>query len=286
MEKKILDTIFSAIRLIDEKVRTAEIGKAGSVNLYGEEQLKLDVLSDKIVQDECKKNPLIGLIASEEIESEVVIGDGECAVAYDPLDGSSLVDVNLAIGSIFGVYKGKKSFIGAKGDDQIAAVAALYGPRTIVLVAVKDEDGVKEFTLKNGEFVLTREDIKIGEGKMFAPGNLRACGENKKYLKLVEYWMNEEYTLRYSGGMVPDIFQILLKGKGIFSYPAYSKYPSGKLRILFECAPFSMLAEKAGGASSDGKGRVMEKAITEVSQRTPIFIGSNEEVARCVKYLV
>jgi fructose-1,6-bisphosphatase len=117
---------------------------------------------------------------------------------------------------------------------------------------------------------------------MFAPGNLRACSERKEYMDLMNFWCMEKYTLRYSGGMVPDINQILLKGKGIFSYPGYSEAPNGKLRLLFECAPMSYLMEQAGGAGSDGKIRILEKKVENIDQRTPIFIGSKAEVDRCV----
>jgi len=116
------------------------------------------------------------------------------------------------------------------------------------------------------------------EAKNFAPGNLRAAKDNPKYRQLVENWMNTEYTLRYSGGMVPDLNHIFLKGNGIFTYPGYSKAPDGKLRLLFECNPMALLMEQAGGAASDGKGRILSKKITELHQRTPIYIGSKENV--------
>lgn len=291
-EKGVNKELFSAlcslkdsVKIIADKICEESVSKAGSTNVYGEEQLALDVLSDRIVADACKASGVIGLIASEEMPEEVRTGDGRFAVAYDPLDGSSLVDVNLAVGTIFGVYDGIKTFIGVKGDDQVAAMVTVYGPRTTILLALKEIPGVYEFTLRDGKFVLTCENISVGEGKMFAPGNLRACSENPKYLELLEYWVKGQYTLRYSGGMVPDVAQILLKGKGIFSYPPYSKYPNGKLRLLFECAPLSFLMEKAGGASSDGKVRILEKVVSEISQRTPIFVGSKDEVARCNEFL-
>lgn len=283
----VLKTLMNGICKVSLAVKTSSVSKAGSTNVYGEEQLKLDVLADRIVVDECKKNLLIGFLASEEMENEIQIEENEFAITYDPLDGSSLVDVNLAVGSIFGVYKfeKEKTFVGKKGDEQIAAIIATYGPRTSVIMAVKDLKGVYEFTLKGDEFFLTRDDLKVSEGKMFAPGNLRACSENENYLKLLEYWVKEQYTLRYSGGMVPDVAQILLKGKGIFSYPSCEKYPSGKLRILFECAPMAFLMEKAGGEASDGQIRILDKEIENVHQRTPIFIGSKGEVDRCKKHL-
>ena len=143
-----------------------------------------------------------------------------------------------------------------------------------------------EFLLNDdGEFVLNGEDLEVEEGKMFAPGNLRACKSNEKYMELVNYWIKEQYTLRYSGGMVPDINQIILKGKGIFAYPGYDEAPEGKLRLLYECAPVALLMEEAGGAASDGKGRILDKELKEIAQRSPIFVGSKEEVQRCEKYL-
>ena len=297
----VLVTLSKAVKQISNQIRTAKTCAAGTENVYGEQQLALDVLSDQLIQDECRQNERIGLLASEELPDELRIGDGEFAVAYDPLDGSSLVDVNLAVGSIFGVYRGQ-TFIGVKGDDQLSSMIAVYGPRTTIVLAVAGGEGaagaedtgvaatagasaVNEFTLVDGEFCLSKEGIKVGEGKMFAPGNLRACAERQDYLELTNFWMKAGYTLRYSGGMVPDVNQILLKGKGIFSYPPHSKYPEGKLRLLFECAPMAFLMEKAGGAATDGKVRILEKPLVKLDQRTPIYIGSREEVKRCEDYL-
>jgi sedoheptulose-bisphosphatase len=230
-----------------------------------------------------KENSLVGLIASEELPDEVKISDGEYAVCYDPLDGSSLVDVNLAVGSIFGVYK-TKTFLGVSGGEQLASMIAVYGPRTTIVLTVKN--GVKEFVLNaDNKFVISNENITVSEGKMFAPGNLRAASERQDYMDLMNFWCKEQYTLRYSGGMVPDVNQILLKGKGIFAYPGYSEAPNGKLRLLFECAPMSLLMEQAGGASSDGKIRILDKKIEKLDQRTPIYIGSKGEVLRCCEQL-
>jgi len=279
----ILCSLASSVRQIAAHIVTADRGKAGSMNIFGEEQLELDVLSDKLIQDECKNNSLIGLLSSEELPDEMTISDGEYAICYDPLDGSSLVDVNLAVGTIFGIYK-TKTFIGTKGDEMLAAIAAVYGPRTTMTLTVGN--GVAEFIMcEDGDFKLQNDSIVVKEGKMFAPGNLRACASRDDYKKLVDYWINEKYTLRYSGGMVPDVNQILLKGKGIFSYPGYSDFPDGKLRLLFECAPLSFIMEQAGGASLDGSMRILEKVVENIDQRTPIYIGSKLEVERCLEYL-
>jgi len=279
----VIKTVAASIVDIADAVRKSDGSKAGSSNIYGEEQLALDVLSDKIMMDHLKKNENVGLVGSEELDDELVIGEGDYAVCSDPLDGSSLVDVNLSVGTIVGIYK-TKSFIGTKGDDQVAAIASLYGPSTTLFLTIRA--GLVQFKLdKNGEWILMKDDIQIGEGKMFAPGNLRACSERDDYLKLVNFWVTNQYTLRYSGGMIPDINQIFLKGKGIFSYPGYGDAPDGKLRLLYECAPMSLLMEQAGGMSSDGKMRLLDKELKDLGQRSPIFIGSNEEVKRCEEYL-
>ena len=279
----VIETVADSIVDIAAAVRKSDGSKAGSSNIYGEEQLALDVLSDKIMMDHLKKNQKVGLVGSEELDNETVIGEGEYAVCSDPLDGSSLVDVNLSVGTIVGIYKAK-TFIGTKGDDQVAAIASLYGPSTTLFLTIKK--GLVQFKLnEDGKWIMMKDDIKVGEGKMFAPGNLRACSERDDYLKLLNFWVTNQYTLRYSGGMIPDINQIFLKGKGIFSYPGYGDAPEGKLRLLYECAPMSLLMEQAGGMSSDGKQRILDKELTDLGQRSPIFIGSTEEVKRCEEYL-
>ncbi|MBI5754465.1 fructose-1,6-bisphosphatase [Candidatus Peregrinibacteria bacterium] len=283
----VFGSLTESVRKISLAVRTADTGKIGTTNSYGEEQVAMDVFSNTILIEELKKNSQVGLVASEELPDEEKIGGGEYALAFDPLDGSSLVDVNFSVGTIIGIYK-KKTFIGVKGDDQVAALIAVYGPRTTIFLTVKK--GVAQFMLNlKGEFILMKDKIQVGEGsdassgasKYFAPGNLRACASNLAYLDLVNYWIKEQYTLRYSGGMVPDINHILLKGKGVFAYPGYKDEPNGKLRLLFECAPMSLIMEQAGGAASDGKIRILEKKLENLEQRTPIFIGSKGEVQRC-----
>lgn len=165
------------------------------------------------------------------------------------------------------------------GNDQVAACYAVYGPHTTLVLTIKK--GTHEFRLdeKRGEFFLTKENLKIApESKHFAPGNLRAAAERDDYLALTNEWIKKGLTLRYSGGMVPDINHILLKGNGIFTYPGYSKAPHGKLRLLFECNPMALLAEQAGGVAWNDDGRILDQKIEELHQRTPIYIGSKTEV--------
>lgn len=281
--QKVLESVFTAIQKIALALRYGDAGKNGTENVFGEQQLKLDVLADQVLETNLRANALVGLVASEESDGEKKIGEGKYAVAYDPLDGSSLMDANLAVGTIAGVYE-TNSFIGVKGDEQLAALAAVYGPRTTVLLTVGK--GVVEFTLNSeGQFVISKERLTVGEGKMFAPGNLKVASESAAYRALVDYWRDNQYTLRYSGGMVPDIAQILIKGKGIFAYPGSVKEPDGKLRLLFECAPMALLMEQAGGAASDGKQRILDMEVKSIEQTTPIYVGSKGEVKRCEESL-
>lgn len=264
----------------------AELGHAGTSNVFGEQQLKLDVISNDLLSDILAESPLINYIASEELPEERQLHeDGEFSVAFDPLDGSSLVDVNFAVGTIIGVYP-KGSFIGKKPGEMHAAVIAVYGPRTTMFVALKGK-GVHQYLLTEGGFMLQKEALSIAEeGKYFAPGNLRACVKNPGYKRLVEFWLEGQYTLRYSGGMVPDINHILLKGKGVFTYPGYIDEPNGKLRLLFECGTMGFAIVEAGGAVSDGKISIMEKPIEAIDQRSPIIAGSVKEVEKALSFLI
>lgn len=282
-----LEGIFFALQRAAERISnaigTTDLGKAGTINASGEDQIALDVQSDRIVQEELKESGGVGFMASEEMEDALRLEGGRFAVVFDPLDGSSLVDVNLSIGTIFGVYEGDE-VIGRTGREMVAAGFVVYGPRTTLVWARPGL--VKEYRLQpDGAWVCSRDNLRVGEGKLFAPGNLRAASEREDYFKLVEWWMKEGYTLRYSGGMVPDVNQILLKGKGIFSYPGYSEAPQGKLRLLYECAPMAYVMEQAGGAASDGHGPILDKVIESLHQRTPIYVGSRQEVSRCEEWL-
>ncbi len=264
-------------------------------NASGDTQLALDVHSNDIVVEELRKSKLVWWLASEELSDPEQIGSEELpfTVVFDPLDGSSLVDVNFAVGSIFGVYawpkdhaqRFEKMQMPLTGDEQVAACYAVYGPRTTIVLTIKK--GVHEFRLgADGNFHLNKENLTVKpDAKYFAPGNLRAAAHRDEYLQLVTDLIKKKLILRYSGGMVPDINHILLKGSGIFAYPGYAEMPKGKLRILFEGNPMALLMEQAGGAASDGKGRILAQQITEIHQQSPIFLGSATEVAACAKIL-
>jgi len=274
--------IANATKTIARKCRYEFRGKADTENTYGERQLELDILADKIITDRLMETGLISTLASEEkngiLESEIN-KKGKYAVAFDPLDGSSLVDVNFAVGSIFAIFKAD-NFIGQKGKNMACALYALYGPQTTFVLSLGGK--VHEYRLnQDNEYELEYQNIKIKDtAKNFAPGNLRACNDNKDYKNKIIDFMDNEYTLRYSGGMVPDINHILIKNQGIFTYPPCKKHKNGKLRLLFECAPLSFIIETAEGKATNGKKSILDLEIKSISDRTPIFIGSKNEVEK------
>lgn len=292
LTKLFSETLSLGVVRVREAIEGGDLSHAGTENIHGEKQLALDVQANEIFCEVFKNSGIAASYASEEMENLVTLNvtpstlSSSFTVVFDPLDGSSLVDVNFAVGSIFGIYPAGNP-VGKKGKDQLAAGFVVYGPRTTFVLCPGRGLGVHEFFMNiDGQFYLAKENLKASDpAKYFAPGNLRACKERDDYKKLLDYWVSSGYTLRYSGGMVPDLNHIFLKGNGIFTYPPYSEAPEGKLRLLYECAPMAFLTEEAGGAATDGKISILEKQIQNLHQRTPIYIGSKEEVKRAQSIL-
>lgn len=275
---RVIYELATASRYIINSIRTGELGVAGTSNLYGETQLKLDVLADRIIRKRMMHTGVIACIASEE-QDEVVVVDpnGKYSIAYDPLDGSSLVDVNLAVGTIVGIYKGADVL--SPGREMVAALYVLYGPRCTLVYTTGH--GTHEFAMNAlMEYTLVQEDIQVAEtGNLYAPGGLR-----NKYTPAVEAFVShlEERgsKLRYSGGFVPDINQVLIKGHGVFLYPYLKDLPRGKLRLLYELNPMAFLVEQAGGAASNGRQRILDIKPEGIDHQEPVFIGSKKDVAK------
>ena len=283
---------------ITEALRSALVTVEGSANTFGDAQLSVDVIADQIMWDAVKSSAVVAFGASEE-EPEVkpCNPNGRFTVCWDPLDGSSIVDNNWAVGTMIGIWSkesgtGEDGLLGATGRDQVTALIAIYGPRTTVLVGL--DDGVYEFSygctpdgcqLPDGTFepwICSRKQVKINpDSRIFSPANMRAGQEVAGYKKLMDYYIDNKYTLRYSGGLVPDVYQQFTKNMGIFTNPTSDKSPA-KLRLAFEASPFGLLVEKAGGKTSDGVtgGSVLDVKITQVDQRTALCIGSANEVDR------
>jgi len=221
---------------------------------------------------EFSKVSSIHTIASEEKEHEVLLHeDGKYFIAYDPLDGSSLIDVNLSVGSIFGIYE---NAFGTQ--NMVAACYVVYGPRVEMVFA---QNKTKLYLLQAGEFEFVKEIRLAEKGKLMAPGATQQNWE-KYHKAMIDGFFSEGYRLRYSGGMVPDLHQILLKGGGLFSYPATSDKPEGKLRRLFEVFPFAFVFKTSGGEAIDGKSDLMSLGHAHIHDTSPCFFGSKYEVGR------
>ncbi|WIA12870.1 hypothetical protein OEZ85_006493 [Tetradesmus obliquus] len=284
--RQLLMSMSEAIRTIAFKVRTASCAGTACVNTFGDEQLAVDMLADKLLFEALRFSHVCKYACSEEVPEPVDVGGEGFCVAFDPLDGSSIVDTNFAVGTIFGVWPGDK-LKDITGREQAAAGMGIYGPRTVFCLAVAGYPGCHEFLLMDdGKWVHVKETTEIGEGKLFAPGNLRATFDNPAYERLISHYLGEKYTLRYTGGMVPDVFQIIVKEKGVFTNVT-SPSTKAKLRILFEVAPLALMVEQAGGASScDGLCKsALDVDIKGYDQRTQVCFGSIGEVRRFEEYL-
>lgn len=272
-------------KYISAKIHESNRKLAGFKNVYGEEQLALDRVTDDIIRNKLHHSGFVSHYASEELENVILIGTGreKYIVTADPLDGSSLVDTNLAIGTIIGIHR--KSVVSDIGrNSMVAALYITYGP--LITMIYSAGKGTHEFVLdREGEYVLSEENIRLKEkGSILSPGGLRKDW-TEAHLKFIEHLEAEGYKLRYSGGFVPDINQIIIKRGGLFTYPALKNTPMGKLRLLFELQPMAFIAEQAGGRATDGKEDILSLKVTSVDQRSPIYIGSAEEVEMAGQYL-
>ena len=271
----IFETIEKIAIKIDHAIKTEDLGYSDTENTSGEDQLKLDVKSDYIVEKAFKDISIVKSLVSEEKEGVLELhDDGKYTICYDPLDGSSLADVNLSVGSIFGIYEGE-----LKAKNLVASAYVVYGPR-IELVTAKKGSKPKHYRAQEGLFNFISEITLDEKGKLNAPGGTQQ-NWSEYHKKFVDGLFAEGYRLRYSGGMVPDLHQILLKGGGIFSYPGTSDKPHGKLRQLFEVIPFAFMYEQAGGQAINEKGmRLMELVPSHPHDTSPCFFGSNYEVTK------
>ena len=280
------------------------LGDTGNVNVQGEEVKKLDEFANDQFTGVLRHGISCAGIASEELDDVVIFNDdisqnSKYICMFDPLDGSSNIDVNVSIGTIFSVYRRVtqtgtpvtiKDFFQA-GNRQVAAGYIIYGSSTILVYATKR--GVNGFTLDQsvGEFCLSHPDIKCPEnGKMYSVNHGNFFGYSDEIKKYIEVCQKKNktnggpYTQRYIGSMISDVHRNLIRG-GIFLYPATEAKPKGKLRLLYECNPLAYMIEVAGGKATDGAQRILDKVPTELHERTPFFIGSLKMMEELEKYL-
>ena len=298
---KIIRDIVLASRMINREVNKAGLvdilGHAGEVNIQGEEQQKLDVFADEQMIDALFKGRRVCAVGSEENDDFIIKegSTGKYIVLMDPLDGSSNIDVNVSIGTIFSIYRRKhlegdllKEDLLQRGADQVAAGYILYGSSTMLVYTTGH--GVNGFTLDPsiGEFLLSHPNMQFPqECKTYSvnEGNYREFFEGtKQYLRHIKRDAENPYRLRYIGSLVADFHRNLLKG-GIFMYPGTISKPKGKLRLTFEANPMAFIAEQAGGWASHGRGRILDIEPDSLHQRVPLFVGNKEEVLKLEEYI-
>jgi fructose-1,6-bisphosphatase I len=276
------------------------LGAAESENIQGEQQQKLDIYANNQFIKALRKRQVICGIASEENDHYIDLNQsGKYIVAMDPLDGSSNIDVNVSVGTIFSIYERispintpvtEEDFL-QKGSEQIAAGYVIYGSSTMLVYTTGS--GVNGFTYDPGigVFVLSHPNMKFPElGKIYSmnEGNFYNCAEGiQNYIKFaqtIDKETNRPYTARYIGSLVADFHRNIIKG-GIYIYPATQSAPNGKLRLLYECNPMAFIAEQAGGMASDGKTRILDIKPTELHQRVPLFTGISSMVQKAESFL-
>lgn len=305
---RLLHHVGIAAKIVNREVNKAGLvdilGRSGEENVQGEEQQKLDVYADEVFIRELMASGEVCGVASEEREDVILFEDiqsknGKYVFCMDPLDGSSNIDVNVSIGTIFSVYEResqrgelatKEDFL-QKGDEMIAAGYVIYGSSTMLVYTTGH--GVNGFTLDPsiGEFCLSHKDVKTPiDGHIYSinEGNYTKFPTGvKKYIKYCQDKdenSNRPYTSRYIGSLVADFHRNLLKG-GIFIYPNTNANPNGKLRLLYECNPIAFIAEQAGCTATDGNGRILDIIPESIHQRIPFYTGSKNMVKKLREFL-
>lgn len=304
----LLTDISSACKKIAHLVNRSGIiglgGAAGSENVQGEVQKKLDIITNDVMVNHLNWTGHLAAMVSEEIEEIIQISDGmpkgNYLIAFDPLDGSSNIDVNISVGTIFSILRCPKGVTNPTVDDfmqpgtqQVCAGFCVYGPTTMMILTTGN--GVNGFTLDRdvGEFILTHPDMTIPEATSEFAINM----SNQRFweppvqryieecVQGVEGSRDKNFNMRWVASMVAEVYRILTRG-GIFLYPLDNKPTTkgGKLRLLYEANPMSFIVEQAGGMSSTGRQRIMEIAPEDVHQRVPVILGSKQEVERVVGY--
>lgn len=304
---RILSSIRLAAKIVNQQINKAGLAKnilgaAGSENIQGEEQQKLDVYADNQFIKSLEARGVVCGIASEEnddfISFDPSISTAKYVVMIDPLDGSSNIDVNVSIGTIFSVYR-RVTPVGTpvqledflqEGNKQVAAGYVVYGSSTMLVYTTGN--GVNGFTYDPGigVFFLSHPNMQIPKsGKIYSinEGNINECPDYvKSYVKYCQESdssTNRPYSGRYIGSLVADFHRNLIKG-GIYMYPSTNKAPNGKLRLLYECNPFAFIAEQAGGLATDGNHRIMDIQPTELHQRVSLIIGSADMVTKLLSF--
>jgi fructose-1,6-bisphosphatase I len=300
----ILSALSLAAKSIAAKVRTARIedvlGDHGESNVHGESQQKLDVIANDILMTCLGNRPSVAVVASEEDEEPTILrrgaDGGKYCVVFDPLDGSSNLDVCVSVGTIFSILRNDPTIHGAvetlcqPGTSQVAAGYILYGSSTVFVLTTGN--GVDMFVLDPaiGSFVLVKSKIQLPRaGRTYSVNEANRHTFPTGFSRYLDWTHDNGYSSRYIGSMVSDVHRILLKG-GVFLYPPTKKNPEGKLRLMYEANPMAMIVEQAGGkavvgAAASPDARILDVVPTSIHQRTSVVLGSTDEVDEVLRHL-
>ena len=299
----ILSAISLAAKAIAARVRLARIedvlGDSGGANVHGESQQKLDVIANDILMTCLGNRPSVAVVASEEDEEPTILrrasDGGKYCVVFDPLDGSSNLDVSVGVGTIFSILRNDASIPGAvetlcqKGSRQVAAGYVLYGSSTVFVLTTGQGVDMFVLDLSIGSFVLVKRHVAIPtRGKTYSVNEANRSSFPEGFNRYLDWAHANGYSSRYIGSMVADVHRTLLKG-GVFLYPPTHKNPEGKLRLMYEANPMAMIVEQAGGKAVTGRSRsggdILDIQPTAIHQRTSVVIGSRDEVGEVMRHL-
>ncbi|KAF2438745.1 fructose-1,6-bisphosphatase [Karstenula rhodostoma CBS 690.94] len=310
LRTSVLPTLLNSITSVAQCLRDSQdIHTAGSQNTSGDAQLNVDLATNTIIHSAVRTCPSILSASSEEDEGENAVqhdpgvqahgpDQEQYAVAFDPLDGSSIIPANWSVGTIIGIWDGSSALHQPARTKQVAAILGVLGPRTTAIVALRLPESEGSLCFEVGlsasspDIFVIRESVSFAgmdsvKTRYFAPANLRAAAKEPRYKALIDHFISSEYTLRYSGGLVPDIYHSLIKRHGVYVSPV-TPSSHAKLRLLYEVAPIALIVECAGGRAVDpATGEdILGKSVEDVDDRSGLVCGTGEEVGMCVGMLV
>jgi sedoheptulose-bisphosphatase len=301
LSNSVIPSLLLSIQRVAEALRSNQtISAAGTANAFGDDQLNVDVQAENIIRETLAACPVVVTASSEEDPKEVstratdgstISNDGEeYTVSFDPLDGSSIIAPNWTVGTIIGIWRGSSALNSPPATEQIASILGVFGPRTTAIVAWRTPGNDSpslcfEVGLSATTCEVVRPSVTLAsppfKTRYFAPANLRAAAEDERYAALISKYISEKYTLRYCGGLVPDVVHALVKGHGVYVSPV-TEASKAKLRRMYELAPLALIVECAGGRAVDpatGKD-VLATEIGDCDERGGLVCGTREEVDR------
>jgi sedoheptulose-bisphosphatase len=300
LSNSVIPSLLLSIQRVAEALRSNQtISAAGTANAFGDDQLNVDVQAENIIRETLAACPAVVTASSEEDPKETstrstndskISGGEEYTVSFDPLDGSSIIAPNWTVGTIIGIWRGSSALNSPPASEQIASILGVFGPRTTAIVAWRTPGNDSpslcfEVGLSSTTCEIVRPSVSLAsppfKTRYFAPANLRAAAEDERYSALISSYISEKYTLRYCGGLVPDVVHTLVKGHGVYVSPV-TEASKAKLRRMYELAPLALIVECAGGRAVDpatGKD-VLATEIGDCDERGGLVCGTREEVDR------